>query len=243
MSDLSKVRLGRKSVTHDPKRRAMATTLLESLPPAPLACDNTMGVSEWGMDGNDAFGDCVFAGLDHHQQVVTLDAGQRTEAGTAAVLAAYTEYTGFNRNHPSTDLGANELDILTRVMAAEQGIFGHKLLGLISPDPKNLDHVKKAIAYFRAVYMGCEMPINFRGQQVWTAVENDGGIEGGHCMVNASYTADLIPFITWGANQPAEWGWWLKYVDEVHILVWDTTLQLFPAATKGTILNMLEELN
>lgn len=221
----------------------MATTLLEALPPAPRACDNTMGVREWGMDGNDLFGDCVFAGLDHHQQVITLDAGKRTEAGTPAVLAAYSEYTGFNRHHPSTDLGANAMEVLTRVMATPQGIFGHRLLGFVSPDPKNFDHIKKAITYFRAVYVGCEMPNNFRTQPVWTPVAADGGNAGGHCMVSAQYTAELAPCITWGGIQPAEWGWWLKYVDEAHVLVWDTTLQLFPAATRQQVLNMMQEVN
>lgn len=243
MIDFSHVKLGRSGVTHDPRRRAMATTLLESLPAAPLAVDNSMGVQSWGMDGNDIYGDCVFAGLAHNQQVVTLDAGQEQSPSTAQVLAAYSLYTGFNPDDPSTDQGAEELSTLTAVRAAKNGIYGHKLLNFISPDPKNLDHVRKAIAYFRVVYMGCAMPANFRDQPVWTAVANDGGEVGGHCMCAASYTPEQISFITWGENQPADFNWWLKYTDECHILVWDTTLRLFPAATRQTILNMLDELS
>lgn len=232
----------------------MATRLLESLPAPPLAVDNTMGVTDWGMDGNGpdpanppqipgGVGDCTIAGIDHHQQVIALDSGNRTQATTAQVLQGYSQYCGYVLGNDATDQGGNENSILTQILAAKGGIFGHTLLGTVSPDPKNLDHVKKAITYFRAVYMGCLIPNSIDGQQVWDVVNPDGGIEGGHCMVSASYTPDRIDFITWGMNQPATWAWWLDYVDECHVLVWDTTLNLFPASTQQTILNMLEEVN
>lgn len=240
MIDLRTVKLGRKSVTHDPKKRMLATSFLETLPPPPDSVDNTNGITEWGMDGNDTLGDCTMAGLDHHHQVVTLNAGNRISATTSEVVDAYSEYCGYVVGNPSTDQGGNENDILTQVMAGS-GVFGGKLLGTVSPDPKNIDHVKKAIALFRAVYMGCEIPRNIQNQNVWTAVENDGGIEGGHCMINASYTPTFVPFITWGMNQPATWSWWLKYVDECHVLVWDSTLKLFPASQQNTILAMLNQ--
>ena len=243
MIDFNNVKLGRKSVSFNPKLRAATTSLLETLPPPPLAVDNRMGVTDWGMMGNDTIGDCTCAGLAHHQQVVTLDAGQQQTPSTEQVLAAYSQFCGYVPGDPSTDQGGNELDILTTLLTLKQGVFGHRLLGYVSPDPKNLDHVKKAIAYFRAVYMGCLMPANFRSQSVWTAVENDGGIDGGHCMCVGSYTPDQIPFITWGENQPADYSWWLKYTDEVHCLVWDTTLKLFPASTQQTILNVMQAID
>jgi hypothetical protein len=241
--------------TYDAKLRAGSTALMESLPAAPYAVDNTMGVTDWGMMGNgpdqnnppeipDGVGDCTCAGLAHHQQVITLDAGAMRTPSTGQVLNEYGDLTGYILGNAATDQGGNELDILTQITANKgSSVYGRKLLGYVSPDPKNLDHVKKAIALFRAVYMGCVMPANYPDQEIWDAVANDGGIVGGHCMVNAKYDPDFIEFITWGMNKRATWAWWLKYVDEVHILVWDTTLKLFPAATQQQILNLMEEVN
>jgi hypothetical protein len=243
LNDYSAVKFGRSGVEYDHRRRIAATSLLESLPPAPLAVDNTMGMTEYGMLGNDTLGDCTMAGLAHHQQIITLDGGKAVCPSTEQVISAYSQYCGYVPGNPATDNGGVELNILTQIEGSRNGVFGKKLLGYISPDPKNLDHVKKAIAYFRCIYMGCLLPGNFRTQPVWSVVADDGGIEGGHCMVNAKYDPDQIEFITWGMKQPATWAWWLKYVDECHVLVWDATLKLFPYATQQTILNMMHELN
>jgi hypothetical protein len=243
MIDYSGVKLGRHPAVYSLTHQKLGLAVMKLLPAPPPVVDNRMGITAWGMDGNDRYGDCVFAGLAHYQQVITADAGNVLSPSTEEVLAAYSYYAGFNPNYPSTDRGAEELDTLLRVTEAKDGIYGNRLLGFVSLDPKNIDHVKKAIAYFRAVYMGCEMPSNCNKQKVWQAVAGDGGTVGGHCMVAASYTPNLIPCITWGENQEIEWDWWLKYVDEAHVLVWETTLKLFPSATQQTILNLLKGLN
>lgn len=233
-------KLGRASVTHNPLRRKLATTLLESLPEAPAAVDNTNGLTSWGMMGNDTLGDCTCAGLGHSVQIATLNTGGIQTPSTDVVEQAYSTLCGYVAGNPATDQGGNELDILTTLEGSKGGVFGRKLLGFVSPDPKNLDHVKKAIAYFGSVYMGCLLPVNTQTQPVWTPEAQDGGIEGGHCMVNARYDATLIPFITWGKVQPATWDWWLRYVDECHVLLWDVWLRKFPLATQQTLLGMLD---
>lgn len=61
-------------------------------------------------------------------------------------------------------------------------------------------------------------------------------------MVSAEYSVGGPSFITWGMNQPATWAWWLRYVDEIHCPVWDTTLKLFPGALQQQVLNMMQEI-
>lgn len=247
-------KLGRSSVIHDPQRRMLATTLLESLPKPPRAVDNRLGVTDWGMMANgpsphnppeipEGVGDCTIVGLAHNQQVLTLDGGRIERPTTAQVVAEYSRSTGYILGDPSTDLGGNELKILTGIEARKDAsIFGQKLLGFVSPDPKNLDHVRKAIAYFRCLYLGGMIPASVNGQTVWTPVLGSP-IEGGHCYVAAAYSEAQMPIITWGMNQPVDWDWHLAYTDEAHVLVWESTLKLFPASTQQTILNMLQAIN
>lgn len=255
MIDFTNVKLGRSSVTFNPRLRAASTTLLETLPAAPYAVDNTMGKTEWGMMANgpspdnppqipDGVGDCTCAGLAHNIQVITLDGGSVVTPSTASILAEYGTLDGYVLGDPATDQGGNELNMLAQILARKNSsIYGQKLLGTVSPDPKNLEHVKRGITLFRSAYMGCLMPANYPDQIIWDAVANDGGIEGGHCMNVPQYDPQGVTFITWGMLQRATYSWWLKYVDEVHFLVWESTLKLFPASTQQTILNMLQAIN
>lgn len=243
MTDFSAVRLGRTFVRHDPKRLMLAHHLLESLAPAPPAADNTKGVTSWGMMLNDQLGCCTITGLGHSEQITTMDTGMTTPADDV-ILAGYEKYCGYDPRYPNTDQGGNELDILSRIQT--DGFGGMKLLGYVSPDPANLDHVKKAIAYFGSVYMGAELPLAAKSNDTWDVASGAIGVPGswgGHCMVSGKYDPATFGFISWGANQPATEAWWLKYVDECHVLLWDVWMERFPAATQQMILSMLQDLD
>lgn len=241
------VKLGRSAIKHLPARRLLGHHLLEMLPPPPPAVDNTNGGTSWGMMKNDVLGDCTCAGLAHSLQIATLNSGIKQTPSDEEVLQAYEQFCGYNPADSSTDQGGVEVDILTAV--SKVGFAGHKLLGWASPDPGNIDHWKKAIAYFNAVYIGAAMPLSAQnnGPTVLWNVEsgNDGvaGGWGGHCLISAKYAPDMTEFITWGANQPATWDWRNAYVDEVHVLLWDCDLAKFPVSTQETILSMLDSLD
>lgn len=244
MIDFSAVRLGRAFVRHDPKRLMAAHQLLETLAPAPPAVDNTSGVASWGMMLNDQLGCCTIAGLGHSQQVATLNTDGEVTPGDSVILAGYEKYCGYIQGNPKTDNGGNELDILARIQ--QDGFGGMKLLGYVSPDPANLDHVRKAISYFGSVYMGAEMPLSAQQAGTWDVGSGSSAVAGswgGHCMVTAKYDPSTFDFITWGENQAATVNWWLKYPDECHVLVWDCWVKKFPAATQQMILSMLGELD
>jgi hypothetical protein len=222
----------------------MGHRILDALPDAPPTIDNTHGISSWGMMLNDILGICTIAGLGHSQQVVSLCAGEEITPPDAVIEQGYETLCGYNPSDPSTDQGGVEMDILSTVSTT--GFAGMKLLGFVSPDPQNIDHVKKAIALFRSVYVGASMPLSAQNSGVWDVVSGDEGVPGGwggHCMVGPKYDPSQVNFITWGANQAATWAWWQKYVDEFHVLVWDKVLNLFPEETQQDIIDMLQTLN
>ncbi|MGA8727374.1 MAG: hypothetical protein WB608_01380 [Terracidiphilus sp.] len=239
--DHTLMKLGRAAVRRDPKRLLLGHHLLASLPDAPQECDNTQGVTAWGVMLNDSLGCCTISGLGHSSQVATLNTGGEVTPPDSLIEAGYEKYCGYVPGNPATDQGGVELDILAGI--TRDGFNGLKLLGYVSPDPQNIDHVKKAIAYFGSVYIGAELPLSSKNQTIWDAVDGASGAPGtwgGHCMVAPRYDIDECPFITWGENQPATWRWWTKYVDECHVLLWDAWLKKFPTATQTMILGMLQ---
>lgn len=238
------LKLGVRAVKHSAAHRLAAHALLESLPAPPERVDNRNGIASWGMMLNDQLGCCTIAGLGHSAQVATLGAGAEVTVPDAVILSDYERFCGYVNGDPSTDQGGVELDVLADARA--QGFGGEELLGYVSPDPANVDHVKKAIAWFRSVYVGAALPLSAQKQGgVWTVVAGQQGVAGGwggHCMVAPAYTPELCPWITWGANQDADWGWFARYVEEVHVLLWKSQLAQFPAATQAQVLGMLEAL-
>lgn len=240
------VRLGRKGVKHVAARRLLAHDLFAHLPHPPLRIDHTNGHVDWGMMENDVLGLCTCAGLAHSLQLATLATGGIETPPDAVVVQAYRDFCGYDPADPTTDQGGFESDVLSDVQ--RMTFAGHKLLGWASPDPRNLDQVRKAVAYFNSVYIGAAMPLSAQVNgpaHVWKVVDGKDGIAGGwggHCMVAGHYSPLGMEFITWGTNQPATWEWYLAYVDEVHVLLWDCQLKMFPAAQQGTILKMLQSL-
>lgn len=238
-------KLGRRAVRHDPKRLLVGHEVMEALPTPPDSVDNTNGVVSWGLMGNDQLGDCTIAGAGHSLQVATLNTGTEFTAPDSVILAGYEKYCGYVPGDPATDRGGIEADVLDGF--EKDGLCGYPLLATVSIDPKNIDHVKKAIAYFRSIYIGANLPLSAQTQKdIWTVVqgtEGAPGLWGGHCMVSPQYDASSINWITWGENQPADWGWFSKYVDEVHVLLWKVLLKQFPASTQQTVMNMLTSLS
>lgn len=244
MIDYRSVKLGRRGIKHSAKLRQAANQLLPKLPPPPLSIDNLNGKTGFGVMLNDKLGCCVISGLGHSVQLSTLNTGEMITPADSIVLEAYERYCGYVPGNDSTDQGGVELDVLAAI--AKDGAFaGDKLLGYVSPDPKNWDHVRKAIAYFGSVYVGANLPLSAQTQKVWTPASGsngEAGSWGGHCMVCGKYDHDRIPFITWGEVQQATWAWFFNYVDEVHCLLWESWLKKFPASTQQTVLSIMKSI-
>lgn len=223
MIDFSQVKLGRKALKTDSRTLRLANYLTASLPAAPVSCDWTKGVTQWGMMLNDRLGDCTCAAVGHAVQLWTLNLGEEITEPDSEIESAYEEWCGYNPADPATDEGGVELDILTDWK--NHSFKGHYLLGFASANPKNLDEIKQAINLFGLVYIGISLPLSAQGQMIWDVVPDDGsgntepGSWGGHAVVVVGYDAFGLICITWGGLMRITNAFWLKYVDEVYALL------------------------
>jgi hypothetical protein len=213
-------RLGRKPNDPSKPRIKLADHLrIVNPPPASVNWD---GVPFWGLLGNDRYGDCVFAGNGHLVELLTAyGQGIETDVTEAEALAEYSRVTGFKPDDPSTDQGAAVQDGLSDLRT--NGLAGIKLAAFAEIDVTNLNEIKSALAELGGLSAGVNLPAiaqqQFGAGQPWDVVPDDGGIEGGHCIILAGYDTDFLYFITWGQVQKATYTWWAKYGEEIWAVV------------------------
>lgn len=217
-------RLGR--LPNDPTkpRVRLAAHLTGAVPPPSADWAN---VPNWGMLANDEWGDCTCAGDGHIAELLTFY-GQGTETliTDTQALAVYSAISGFNRN--AGPPGSNPTDQGATVQAAlgylrTTGIAGVKLAAFAEIQPGNMTGIQTACAELGGLSAGVNLPANaqqqFEAGLPWSVAADDGGIEGGHCIVLAGYDPDYLYFVTWGKVQRATYGWWEKYGEEIWACV------------------------
>lgn len=214
--------LGRKPAVHTRRtmRAAIATARrLDALGSPPDASnDYAAAVTvDWGMLGNDAVGDCVWADTGHTLMLRTANASSIVVPTAADVLAAYSDHTGYDPADPSTDHGDDETsacEYLERV-----GFLGHKSNATGVVDPANIDHVKWCVQLFGACRLGVNLPRSamdqFNDGTAWDDV-GDTEILGGHDVPLVGYAGDVFTCVTWGRLVPVTRTFVLKYVEEAH---------------------------
>ena len=217
-------KLGRKPNDPSKPRVRLAAHLTGAAPP-PSA--HWTDVPSWGMLANDEWGDCTCAGDGHLAELLTFyGQGTETPVSDTQALAAYSAISGFNPH--AGPPGSNPTDRGATVQAAlgylrTTGIAGVKLAAFAEIQPGNMTAIKTACAELGGLSAGVNLPANaqqqFEAGQPWTAEADDGGIEGGHCIILAGYDPDYLYFVTWGKVQRATYGWWEKYGEEIWACV------------------------
>jgi hypothetical protein len=162
------------------------------------------------MDGNDQYGDCTIAALAHAITVFDGLIGLKKMWSVNDVTKVYFKLT------EGVDSGLNELDVLNYWKTR----YRDKILGYVSIDVKNIEHVKQAIQIFGGVYLGFQVTDNimdqFNNGQAWTPgnLTNDG-----HAVFATAYDQDTITVLTWGAVQKGTWAWFSECVDEAYAIL------------------------
>jgi hypothetical protein len=208
-------------ITLKTDRQAAATArILDQLGSAPSASPGYSGNADlivkgdFGMDGNDQYGDCVFADIAHRIMVRTAQAGQGaivipTQAET---LALYTEVTGFDPNDPNTDHGGDLVTAAEYMQKTGMLIGGarHTEDGNGIIDPANIDHIKWAICLFGCAPGGWKFPqsgmAQFDAGQPFDIVPSTRVPSSpDHDMLILEYRPDEPSWLlgTWGKRWPA----------------------------------------
>ena len=134
----------------DPKRPSglhmLAFYQSNPLPPAPESVV-VPSVPNWGMLGNDKYGDCTFAGIVHARMANAnvLEISEQFPDDTE-VEQAYLNYTN------GKDVGAVEADLLN--YWKNNDIFGKKLSAFAPTDHADQDELRSVIASYGLVYVG-----------------------------------------------------------------------------------------
>lgn len=178
----------------------------------------------WGMLGNDAYGDCVWAGAAHEVMVWNAEQGKRVAFTDAVVLSDYSAATGFHADAPSTDQGTDVRQAMgyrrsTGILDA-QG-WRHKVAAYVRLDPGNHTELWQAVYLFGVVGIGFEFPDyamdEFRQNKRWS-YHRKGQIDGGHYVPVVARRGAMNPVVvTWGREQEMTLPFYEHYCDEAWI--------------------------
>jgi hypothetical protein len=210
----------------DFKFAELAATI--QLPSVPSRFGHGTAYSDWGMLGNDQYGDCVWAGAAHeHMLLNKVVNGIDVPFDETAVLGDYSAVTGFDPNDPSTDGGTDvhtALSYRRKTGIADSNGTRHQIGAYVSLDPKSWEHLEQATYIFGAVGIGIEFPSSamdqFNNGEPWDVVEG-ATIEGGHYVptVGSLQAAGEVSVLTWGKRQVLTQAFYEQYNDEAWTYV------------------------
>lgn len=188
--------------------------LTVAVPTPPANADGT----EWGMDGNDTYGDCGVAAVDHGEITVDVDtATSLLNLTSAQIVAYYLKYTG------GQDDGVVLADFLAHVK--KTGWFGHKLAAYAPVAYTDYATLQFTINAYGYAYTGIEvtdlMMNAFSEGKPWTAADvSRGNVEGGHCIPLVGYDSDYLYAVTWGGVQKIQYSAWHLMASEAWACIW-----------------------
>lgn len=201
---------------------------------------------EWGMLGNDDYGDCAFAGAIHLIQAQTANAGAPLHGTTDQALTAYTAVTGFNPDDATTDQGADLLSVLQwwkttgfEVTDASGKAVNHKILGWASLDVSSIPQIRYASDLFGGIYIGLNLPESAQQDTSNWTYQPGSKIEGGHCVVPLGQGSEGGHLISWGMSIPFTWEFALQYMDEAYCVISEGWINAQGKSPSGLDLNGL----
>ena len=221
--------LGKTPATYRESTKRLSAYLdLPKLPPLPAESDWFKKVSKFSMAGNDQYGNCVVAGAAHMVQTWTANAGRHeTIIPDKQVIDAYLKLTG------GQDTGLNMLAFLDYWQKV--GIFGNKIGGYVSVNPRKITQMQYANYLFGGVFTGFLLPLSSQNQAVWEVPvygpvgRGEPESWGGHCAPIGVTSPHAYTVSTWGVEQPATPGFVATYSDEAYAIL---TLDWFTVTHK-----------
>lgn len=227
------LRLGKNPAKYDPKLIHLTDIQQPSvsLVPAPVGFDSTNKIGSltynWGMLGNDQFGDCVWAGADHETEILVHDGTGIVPSFTPqTALGDYGACTGFKPTDPNSDQGTD----MGQAMSYRKNIgiidgtgTRHKIGAYVGLEPGNWNQLLEALYAFRVVGIGFVFPQSamdqFNANKPWTVVKGSPD-EGGHYVpVVGHATANYVWLITWAKKIRMSKAFYEKYNDESYAFV------------------------
>lgn len=176
-------------------------------------------VKDYGVLGNDQYGDCVEAGQDHLVMLRNAVQDVAVAFTETDALADYSSMTGFSKWNLFSDQG-------TDIQAAAEywqktgmiDSFGnrHTIDAYVDIQIGNIDEVLLSSWLFVGTGIGVNLPSSaetqFKANEPWDVVSTDTD-EGGHYIViiDRAANGNLIA-VSWGREQELTPAWLAKYM-------------------------------
>lgn len=202
---------------------------------------------DWGMLGNDRYGNCVFAGADHETELWNAINGKRVSFTSANALHDYAAVTGFDPKDPSSDQGTVVQDALSyrrHVGVIDAAGYRHKVGAYVSLEPGDWHQLLEALNAFDLVGIGFNFPASamdqFNRGEPWHYI-GDQNIEGGHYVpVVGRPHVSTISTVTWGQLQSMTRKFMETYVDEAFGILSLESLNASGVTAEGLNLDKLK---
>ncbi len=173
-------------------------------------------VADWGMLGNDQYGDCGVAGLEHGFMADATDTHETETFPTDAQAVEY--YLGFTDGQ---DTGVVLSKYLAHVRQA--GYFGHTVSAYAPVAVHDVPTLQTAIAYYDFAYCGIAvteaMQEDFHDGQPWTLGSLLSPVKGGHCVPLVGYDDQYLYAVTWGSVQAISYPAWHFMSEEAWAVI------------------------
>lgn len=223
---MASLKLGKKPHEYDKRDLRLEDYMTGALPQAPGSFgEEELVPKDWGMLGNDEYGDCVFAGAAHETMLYNAMSRRDVQFDREVVLSDYAAVTGFDPNTGEGDNGTVVRDALNyRRKTGIEDANGsrHKIGAYVALEPGNLAHLKSAIYLFGAVGIGIEFPQSamdqFNAGKPWSKVRGSR-VEGGHYIPLVAERHHRFVCVTWGKLQPMTQSFYQEYCDEAYALL------------------------
>jgi hypothetical protein len=171
-----------------------------SYPPVKLPIDwtnnNTLG---FPMDGNDQYGDCMYAAACHADNTFTGNNGAESSFALSAIEQDYFQLSGGNN-------GLNEGQIIGAWQRGLANTPSARIIGALNIDPTNAATVQAAIYFFGGVLFMLSLPDiwrnSFQTGGVWDAPATPDPSLGHGVWWNGVNTNGYYKLQTWGT-----YGW------------------------------------
>ena len=181
-------------------RLSLKNYLTAGLPAPPASGDYTAAAmaSLNLMYDNDVLGDCVIAGMEHAEGVMTGNSGAAPILFTdSQTIALYGAIGGYVPGNPNTDQGCDEQTALNYWQ--QTGLAGHKIAGWLAVDPVN---ATTALWLFENLIFGIELPDAWVNPMpvasgfTWD-VAGSPDPDNGHCFVACGWSPGKKRISTW----------------------------------------------
>lgn len=211
--DHSTFELGRLPSPYDSRTLWLENYITHLLATPPEVRDWHSTISDWGVMGNDRYGNCVIVTAAHAILAWRAnELGDRNRITDSAVIEL------------STSMGAlRGYNILERCKYWRKvGMWSDKLWAFASVVPANFEHVRVAINSFGVVDIGVNMPSAWKSTDTWDVGFGPTyrpGTWGGHSVPLVGYDLAYVYLVTWGKVIRMTWAALSYYCDEAFALI------------------------